>query len=181
MLGLDRLMRLFGRSNGTNRVNLDRVTMSRDVPNQSKPLLGTHTNQHFGSTDLLGDQLDQVCGSRHEREAVQQNPARCEDVGVTLGDDPGAAREIGRGQPGRIRPRATGSRRLTIVADFFQRQRARPMKPQCSEVGAGRKRRLPQLGRVADLHAAKSLGVEGALARALDGGFERRVDVQVSV
>ncbi len=133
------------------------------------------------ATALLGDQLDQVRGRRHEWVAVQQNLARGEDVGVTFRDGPSTAREIGRGQPGRNRPRATGARCLTIVANFFQRQRTCPMKPHCSEVGAGGNRHVPQLGGVADLHAAKSLGVQGAVARALDGGFECRIDVGISV
>jgi hypothetical protein len=55
------------------------------------------------------------------------------------------------------------------------------MKPHRSEVGAGRERQFPQLGGIADLHAAKSLGVQGAVARTLDGGFECRIDVEVSV
>ena len=56
---LDFLKRMIGRGNGLARsVNLDRVSMSQDVPNQSKPMLGSQTNQHFGSTNMLGDQLE---------------------------------------------------------------------------------------------------------------------------
>jgi hypothetical protein len=55
------------------------------------------------------------------------------------------------------------------------------MMPHRDQIGASREWHLSKLGGVANLHATKSLGVQGAVARALDGSFERRIDVEVSV
>ena len=67
------------------------------------------------------------------------------------------------------------------MANFFEWQRTRPVNPGLNQVGAVRDRQLPQIGWIADHRAAKPLYVERALARALDGGFERRIDVGISV
>ena len=66
------------------------------------------------------------------------------------------------------------------MADFVERQRACPMKPHCREVGARRDRYAAQFSGVADPHTAEPFGVQWAVSRALDRGFERRIDVGVS-
>ena len=84
----------------------------------------------------------------HSKSRQELEEAACADA---AGSDPN--RPDGRvGGTG-------GARCLTVVADFFQRQCTCPMKPHRNQVGAGRERHVPQLAGVADLHAAKSLGV----------------------
>ena len=51
MFGLDRLKQIFNRGNGIHRVDLS----AHAIPRESRPVVGTQTNQHFGSANLLGD------------------------------------------------------------------------------------------------------------------------------
>ena len=55
------------------------------------------------------------------------------------------------------------------------------MNPRVGQVGSGCDGDAAQIFRRADMHVAKSLSVEGALAGTFNSGFERRVDAHISV
>jgi len=61
------------------------------------------------SPALLGDQLDQMGGRRHEREAVQEDAARGEDVGVRGANGIGKASALTPEDEHVVRSKATAT------------------------------------------------------------------------
>ena len=137
---------------------------------------------------LLGDQLDQMGGRRHEREAVQEDAARGEDVGVRGANGACRAGEVTGRQPRGVRD-AGRPRGLAVVADGGERRRARAVDARSLQLGAGGERELTEIRRPAEAHARQALAVERARARPLDrrlqgggqlvGRGERRERLQI--
>ncbi len=119
----------------------------------------------------LRDQLHQVRGRGHEREAVQDDAPGREHVEVRDPDRVRVAPEVLGREPGGVAG-AAGARRLAVVADLREREGARPVYPRRLEIGARGERERAQIRQAADANARQALAVEGAPPRAGDGGVE---------
>ena len=117
---------------------------------------------------LLGDQLDQVSGRRHEGKAVEENATRREHIGMPVRDGARVPGEVAVGEPGRVGS-TRRARGLAVVAHRLDRSRARPVDSGRLEVAPRRQRQLPEVGHRGRLDSGQAIGVECAALRTADG------------
>jgi hypothetical protein len=125
---------------------------------------------------LQGHELHQVRRRGHEREAVQDDPAGGEDVGVHGAKRPRVACEVLAREPGGVGG-AARARRLPVVADVRQRERARAVDAGRLQVGPRRQGHALEVGGSPDTDAGEAVAVQGAPTRTRDRRIEGRDQV----